>query len=173
MVCCYIKYHKVERKNHQNPYKNHKFTEKGETLVFGGEFHHTKDSKNRVFMPSKLRENLGETFVIAKDVRVNCLKVYSLAGWEEYTAPARQHKDREFVERYMRFLHSSMAEVTPDSQGRVVVPQELVEYAGIERNLVVVGCGDYAEIWSETNYAKIKQEDTPDKMRMELARIGL
>ena len=49
--------------------------------MFGGEYRHSKDSKNRVFMPAKLREELGESFVIAKDIREKCLKVYSLAGW--------------------------------------------------------------------------------------------
>ena len=65
--------------------------------MFGGEYHHTKDSKNRVFMPAKLREELGETFVIAKDVRTKCLKVYSLSGWEEYIAPLKQ-QSRSFAE---------------------------------------------------------------------------
>ena len=57
--------------------------------MFGGEYRHNKDSKNRVFMPAKLREELGETFVIAKDIRETCLKVYSLKGWEEYIAPLK------------------------------------------------------------------------------------
>ena len=140
--------------------------------MFGGEYHHSKDSKNRVFMPAKLREELGETFVIAKDVRTKCLKVYSLAGWEEYIAPLKQ-QSRSFAERIMRFLHSSLAQVTPDAQGRVVLPQELVDHAEIDRNIIVVGCGAYAEIWSEDHYAEIKTEDTPEKLLDDIDSLGL
>ncbi|MBQ4274316.1 MAG: division/cell wall cluster transcriptional repressor MraZ, partial [Clostridia bacterium] len=86
--------------------------------MFGGEYRHNKDSKNRVFMPAKLREELGETFVIAKDIREKCLKVYSLAGWEEYIAPLKE-QNRKLSEKILRFLHASLAQVTPDSQGRV------------------------------------------------------
>ena len=109
--------------------------------MFGGEYRHNKDSKNRVFMPAKLREELGETFVIAKDIREACLKVYSLSGWEEYIAPLKA-QNRKLSEKILRFLHSSLTQVTPDSQGRVVIPQELVEYASIERSIVVVGGSD-------------------------------
>ena len=119
--------------------------------MFGGEYRHNKDAKNRVFMPAKLREELGETFVIAKDIREKCLKVYSLAGWEEYIAPLKA-QNRKLSEKILRFLHASLTQVTPDSQGRVIIPQELVEYAAIERSIVVVGCGEYAEIWAESTY---------------------
>ena len=86
--------------------------------MFGGEYRHSKDSKNRVFMPAKLREELGETFVIAKDIREACLKVYSLSGWEEYIAPLKA-QNRKLSEKILRFLHASLTQVTPDSQGRV------------------------------------------------------
>ena len=134
--------------------------------MFGGEYRHNKDSKNRVFMPAKLREELGETFVIAKDIREKCLKVYSLAGWEEYIAPLKAQK-------ILRFLHASLTQVTPDSQGRVVIPQELVEYAAIERSIVVVGCGEYAEIWSESIYDENKAQIDVAELIGELEELGL
>ena len=140
--------------------------------MFGGEYRHNKDSKNRVFMPAKLREELGETFVIAKDIREKCLKVYSLEGWEEYIAPLKA-QNRKLSEKILRFLHASLAQVTPDSQGRVVIPQELVEYAAIERNIVVVGCGEYAEIWAESTYDENKAEIDLSKLIDELEELGL
>lgn len=140
--------------------------------MFGGEYKHGKDSKNRVFMPAKLREELGETFVIAKDIREKCLKVYSLSGWEEYIAPLRAQR-RNLSEKILRFLHASLVQVTPDSQGRVVLPQELVDYAAIDRSIVVVGCGLYAEIWAEENYNELKAQSDIEAMLAEIEELGL
>lgn len=140
--------------------------------MFGGEYRHNKDNKNRVFMPAKLREELGETFVIAKDIREKCLKVYSLDGWEEYIAPLKA-QNRKLSEKILRFLHASLAQVTPDSQGRVVLPQELVEYANIDRSIVVVGCGAYAEIWAEDVYDETKEQINVGELIAELEELGL
>ena len=140
--------------------------------MFGGEYKHGKDSKNRVFMPAKLREELGETFVIAKDIREKCLKVYSLSGWEEYIAPLRAQR-RNLSEKILRFLHASLVQVTPDSQGRVLLPQELVDYAAIDRSIVVVGCGLYAEIWAEENYNELKAQSDIEAMLAEIEELGL
>lgn len=137
-----------------------------------GEFSHSIDAKNRIFMPAKLREELGETFIIARDIRVKCLKVYSLEGWEAYIAPIKQQR-RELVEQVMRLLHSTAAQVTPDAQGRVLLPAGLVEYAEIEKNAVVVGCSDYAEIWSEHNYHDMMQNADFEALRQALEECGL
>ena len=123
-------------------------------------------------MPAKLREELGETFVIAKDIREKCLKVYSLSGWEEYIAPLRAQR-RNLSEKILRFLHASLVQVTPDSQGRVVLPQELVDYAAIDRSIVVVGCGLYAEIWAEENYNELKAQSDIEAMLAEIEELGL
>lgn len=162
---------KSTQKWSENPTLDPKIRKKGETFMFAGEYYHAKDSKNRVFIPAKFREALGETFVIAKDIRRKCLKVCSLADWEAYVAPIKE-KGKTSVADLMRFFHSSMAEVTPDAQGRVVLPQELVNHSEIVRNLVVVGCGEYGEIWSEDNYAAIKAENTPENMFELLKELG-
>ena len=124
-----------------------------------GEFRHSIDAKNRMFVPAKLREELGESFVIACDIREKCLKVYSLEGWESYIEPIKA-LPREVSEKALRFMHRTAANVSPDSQGRVLLNAALVGHAQIEKNAVVVGCGEYAEIWSEVNYqAQIESED--------------
>ena len=140
--------------------------------MLGGEYRHGLDAKNRIFIPAKLRDELGATFVIAKDIREKCLKIYSLAGWEAYIEPLRDQK-RKLSEKIMRFLHASMAQATPDSQGRVVLPAELVEHAGIEKETVIVGCGDYAEIWSEQAYDQLKSEIDIAELIDELEELGL
>ena len=140
--------------------------------MLGGEYKHSLDAKNRIFVPAKLRESLGESFVIAKDIREACLKVYSLEGWESYIAPLREQK-RSLSERILRYLHATLTQVTPDSQGRVVLPPELVEHARIQKNVVIVGCCDYAEIWAEDTYTRMKEEEDVSAMLAELEELGL
>ncbi len=140
--------------------------------MLGGEYRHNLDPKNRIFIPAKLREELGASFVVAKDIREKCLKVYSNTGWENYIAPLRA-QNRKLSEKILRFLHASLAQVTPDSQGRIVLPSELVKHAEIDRNVVIVGCCDYAEIWSEGLYDSLKENEDLSEMLRELEELGL
>lgn len=112
-----------------------------------GRYSHTLDAKNRLFIPAKHREELGSKFVITRSVD-NCLSVYSMEGWARYTErinalPKTQARD------IIRFVYSNAATVEPDGQGRVQLSDELKKFAGIEKNVVILGCGEYAEIWSE------------------------
>ena len=140
--------------------------------MLGGEYRHGLDTKNRIFIPAKLREELGESFVVAKDIREKCLKVYSQSGWESYIAPIRK-MERKHSEKILRFLHSSLAQVSPDSQGRIVLPADLVLHADIQRNVVIVGCCDYAEIWAEEKYEALKADEDLSEMLAELEELGL
>ena len=137
-----------------------------------GEFRPSLDTKNRIFVPSKLRDELGETFIIARDIREKCLKMYSLEGWSAYIAPIKAQR-RELVEQVMRLLHSTAVQVTPDSQGRILLPAGLVSFAEIEKNVVVVGCCDYAEIWAEANYDKVINNIDDEALRRALEELGL
>ena len=140
--------------------------------MLSGEFKHNIDTKNRLFIPAKHREELGETFMVAKSVRENCLKVYSLEEWERYIEPIVK-MERKNSEAILRALHRNASQVSPDAQGRIILPPALVSYAGIEKGAVVVGCGKYAEIWSEEAYeAMVGDEDMAD-MKDLLESYGL
>lgn len=152
--------------------KNPKNDEGEQARMLTGEFRHILDTKNRIFMPSKHREELGAQFIIARDIREKCLKVYSLEGWANYIAPIKQ-LDRSLAEKTMRFLHRNASQVTPDSQGRIVIPFALSEHAEMQKNVVVVGCSDYDEIWAEEIYdANVLSEDQ-DAIRAALESCGL
>ena len=140
--------------------------------MLGGEYKHNLDAKNRIFIPAKLRDELGESFVVAKDIRESCLKVYSLQGWEEYIKPLREQK-RSLSEKIIRHLHASLAQVVPDGQGRIVLPPELIEHAKLDRSVIVVGCCDYAEIWSEELYEEMKAQEDMSEILAELEALGL
>ena len=140
--------------------------------MFTGEYEHIVDSKNRIFVPVKFREELGETFMVVRDIRKPILKVCSLEEWERYLAPIKA-QERKIAEEALRYLHRNASQVTPDSQGRILLPPSLLGYAEIAREAVFVGCSDYCEIWSAEKYkAEISAED-PEDIREKLERLGL
>ena len=140
--------------------------------MFTGEYEHIVDSKNRIFVPVKFREELGETFIVARDIRKSILKVCSLVEWERYLAPIKA-QERRIAEEALRYLHRNAAQVSPDSQGRILIPASLLGYAEIEREAIFVGCSDYCEIWSAEKYkAEVSAED-PEDIREKLERLGL
>lgn len=140
--------------------------------MLSGEYKHNLDPKNRLFIPAKHREELGESFVVAKSIREKCLRVYSMEEWKDYIRPieALDGKDKE---RIVRALSRNAAQVSPDAQGRIVLTPDLIGYAEIVKNAVVVGCGKYAEIWSEANYTAMVDEEDLVSMKELLESYGL
>ena len=137
-----------------------------------GEFRHSVDSKNRLFIPAKMREELGECFIVARDMRGKRLKVYSLEGWEEYIAPNKA-QERKIAEKALRYLHRNAAQVSPDSQGRILLTEGLLTYAEIVKEVYVVGCSSYAEIWSASLYEEEMANEDFDGMCQTLEQFGL
>ena len=140
--------------------------------MLSGEYKHNLDPKNRLFIPSKHREELGESFVVAKSIREKCLRVYSSEEWREYIRPITNldGKDRD---RIIRALSRNAAQVSPDAQGRIVLTPDLLAYAEITKNAVVVGCGNYSEIWSDENYAAMVADEDLGSMKDLLESFGL
>ena len=124
-----------------------------------GEARHSMDAKNRLFIPATQRDALGAPFMAVRSIRENCIKLFSMEQWEEYIKPLRA-LPRKLSEETFRYLYRSAAQVTPDAQGRILLTAGLIQHAGITKNVVIVGCGDFAEIWSEEQYQlKMEQED--------------
>ena len=140
--------------------------------MFTGEYEHSVDAKNRIFVPARFREELGETFMVVRSIRGQVLKVYSLDVWREYINPIKA-QERRLSEKALRYLHRNAAQVTPDSQGRIVLPPALVQYAGIVKGAVIVGCGSYSEIWAEEAYETMVEEENLESMRAVLESYGL
>ena len=140
--------------------------------MFTGEYAHNVDSKNRIFVPARFREELGESFIVARDIRGERLKVFSLEGWQEYIAPI-MNQERKLSEKAIRYLHRNALQVSPDSQGRILLTKDLLSYAGIVRDAVIVGCSSYVEIWSAENYEREVESEDADEIRRELEMFGL
>ena len=102
-----------------------------------GEYQHTLDPKGRVNFPARLRESLGSTFIITKGLD-NCLYVYSMEEWkvlEDKIRALPMSKSRNL----QRFFFAGAAEAEPDKQGRVLIPAHLREYAGLTKDVTVIG----------------------------------
>lgn len=115
-----------------------------------GEYNHSLDAKGRINFPAKLREELGDRFYITKGLD-NCLFVYSEAEWkvlEERIRTLPVSKARPL----QRFLFAGAALAEPDKQGRVGIPQNLREYAGLTKDIVVAGASLRAEIWDKQSW---------------------
>src|SRR5690606_26161936 len=120
--------------------------------MFMGEFRHSIDSKGRLIMPAKFRENLGEQFVVTRGLD-RCLFVYPRTEWsvlEEKikTLPMTKKDVRAFV----RTLFSGATECEVDKQGRINLPNNLLEYAKIEKDVVIIGVSTRVEIWSASEW---------------------
>ena len=139
--------------------------------MLSGDFKHVLDSKNRIFIPAGFRDDLGEAFIVTRSFRGNFLCFYSRKAWEEYIAPLKA-APRKTSEDTLRFLYRTAAEVTPDAQGRILLPKELINYAGITKNIVFVGVGNRIEIWAEEIWDKENSDD--DKFDFSiLAKFGV
>jgi len=136
-----------------------------------GEYRPSIDQKGRVSFPSRLREALGESFVITKGLD-NCLSVYRMEEWkklEEKTAALPLSKARTI----QRFIFAGAVNVEPDKQGRVLIPQSLRDYAGLDGGEVaVVGVSNRAEIWSIERWEAANAELTGESIAEAMDELG-
>ena len=127
-----------------------------------GKYRHTVDPKGRLFVPSKLRTELGDAFYVTLGLD-HCLSVYTEEGWaaivEKYNAlPMSQA-------RKMRFLFANAAKCEPDKQGRFLIPTELRDYAGLRQEVTFIGQAGHAEIWDSEAYDRLEEETlTPEAL---------
>ena len=134
-----------------------------------GTYEHSVDAKGRLFIPAKLREELGVAFYLAMGVDA-CLAVYPQETWDRFTEkfaslPMSQSKA-------MRPLFANAVRCELDSQGRIVIPQKLRSYAKLEKDAVIIGVNDRAEIWSRAAWEAQEDEMTPEKMAECMEALG-
>lgn len=141
--------------------------------MFIGEYEHSIDAKNRVIIPSKFREGLGEKFVITKGLEQGCLLVFPMEEWQNFeeklkSLPFGSKEARTFS----RYFFSSASECEIDKQGRTVIASNLKDYAKIEKDVVIIGVSSRVEIWSKEKWEELNNdenldmEDISEKMAM-------
>lgn len=120
--------------------------------MFMGEHHHNIDDKNRLIIPSKFREELGEEFIITRGIE-NCLFVYAKSEWQKIVTkleslPFTKRDARNFI----RFFLSGATVAEFDKQGRANIAQTLVSYSNLKKECVIIGAGNRLEIWAKDDW---------------------
>ena len=117
-----------------------------------GEFEHSLDAKGRLIMPAKLRESLGDKFVLTKGLD-GCLFAFSITEWTNFeeklkSLPLSNRNSREFT----RFFLSGATECEIDKQGRFLIPNNLREAATLEKDCSIIGVGTRIEVWDKEKW---------------------
>ena len=124
----------------------------GKSGMFIGEYRHNLDSKSRIVIPGKFRDELHSTFILAKGLD-GCLTIYSLEQWEKlFEEVNKLPTTKKAARQYIRMLTSTASECTPDSQGRIQIPGFLAKPIDISsdknKECVIIGANDHIEIWN-------------------------
>ncbi|NCC67479.1 MAG: division/cell wall cluster transcriptional repressor MraZ [Clostridia bacterium] len=127
-----------------------------------GEFQHNLDSKGRLSIPARLREELGNVFFVTLSMD-KCLCAYSAESWQSFSDRVNE---MPYVKQHkMRPLFAYAAKCELDAQGRILLPQNLREYAGLTKNVTVIGCNNHAEFWDSDSWNEINRiETTPENI---------
>lgn len=133
------------------------------------------DEKNRLFVPAKLRGEIGQEFYITVGANCGhrCLTVYTANDWDRIS---ENYNNLSIYQRSdatsLIFMYAT--ECAPDKQFRFGLTQSLLDYAGIDRDVMIVGRAGQAEIWDAEEFKKFESENlTPEKLLASLEAIGL
>ena len=127
-----------------------------------GEYQHTLDSKGRLFIPARLRDELGGVFFVTLAME-KCLDAYSAESWQILSDKVNAMP--YIKQRKMRPLFAFAARCELDSQGRILLPQNLRDYAGLDKSVTIVGSNNHAELWDTDSWnEKSGGEKIPDNI---------
>lgn len=127
-----------------------------------GEFQHNIDTKGRLIMPAKFRSELGQQFVITRGLD-GCLFGYPMESWMALQEKLKQLPlAKKDARKFTRFFYSAATEVEIDKQGRVNIPQNLIDFAKIDKECRVIGVSDRIEIWSSNQWDSFAEEAEED-----------
>ena len=140
-----------------------------------GEYNHNIDEKGRVSVPAKFRDDLGASFIVTKGLD-NCLFIYSKIEWNTFETklkdlPLTNPNARNFI----RFFFSGATECELDKQGRINIPQNLREYAGLNKDLSIIGVSTRVEIWNREKWNTYTSSDNMDlnEIAIQMSNLGI
>lgn len=136
-----------------------------------GEYNHNLDQKGRVNFPSRLREDLGDHFIVSKGLGNRCLYVYSMEEWDKLSQKINSLPISK-AGPIQRFLFAGAYQAEPDKQGRIVLPAGLREYAGLDKEVTIVGASTRAEIWDSGTWKQTQEMLTPELIAEAMEELG-
>ena len=140
--------------------------------MFMGEFEHSIDSKGRIIIPSRFREDLGDKFVVTVGLD-GCLFVYPQNEWEAFSAEIRKLPGTKEARQLQRLFFGKAAACEADKQGRIFIPAVLRECAGLEKDIVFVGVLNKIEIWSKERLESNNDYDNVDAIAEHMTQFGI
>lgn len=138
-----------------------------------GEYSHSLDTKGRLIMPAKLRQDIGDKFILTKGLD-GCLFAFSQEEWLNFeeklkSLPLSDKNARNFV----RFFLSGATECEIDKQGRFLIPTNLRTAANLEKDAIIIGVGTRLEIWNKETWEKCDEEISADEIAENMANLGI
>ena len=127
-------------------------------FMFMGEYHHTIDEKGRLIIPSKVRIDLGDDFIMTRGLD-GCLVIYPKTEWNEIITKYRSLPNTKDARNFMRFLLSGATICEFDKQGRINIPTPLVQYADLKKDCIIIGVSERLEIWSRERWDNFMSEN--------------
>ncbi len=147
--------------------------ERGERQLLIGEYEHSLDVKGRLIMPAKLRQDMGEKFIVTKGLD-GCLFAFSQSEWLNFetklkSLPLSDKNARNFV----RFFLSGATECEIDKQGRFLVSSNLREFAGLDKDVIIIGMNSRLEIWSKEKWQQCDENISADEIAEHMTDLGI
>ena len=119
--------------------------------MFMGEYHHSIDAKGRIIVPSKVRDDLGENFIVTRGLD-GCLFLYPKDEWDKIIFKYKELPDTKDKRQFMRIFLSGATICEYDKQGRINIPNPLIEFARLEKDCIIIGVDERLEIWSKERW---------------------
>ncbi len=143
--------------------------------MFIGEYSYIIDHKKRLSIPSKFRKSLGKKAIITRGLD-NCLVVYSLNEWQKVTKKLESLPSSKIDARgFSRIILSGAVDVNLDKLGRILIPDYLKKYAGLKKEVMVIGLSNKIEVWDEKNWKDYRQKTEKEigDMASRLEELGI
>lgn len=119
--------------------------------MFMGEYHHTIDAKGRIIVPSKVRDDLGENFIVTRGLD-GCLFIYPKEHWNTIINKYKELPDTKDKRQFMRIFLSGATICEYDKQGRINIPNPLIQYADLRKDCIIIGLDERLELWSKERW---------------------
>ena len=141
--------------------------------MFMGEYNHIIDAKGRLIIPARFRELLGEEFILTKGLD-GCLSIYPMDAWDAFETKLRALPlTNKNARTFTRFFVAGATNCELVRQGRILVPQTLREFAGLEKEVVLTGNLDRIEIWSKEKWSENCNYDDMDSIAESMQDMGI
>lgn len=128
-------------------------------MGFTGKYNHNVDVKNRIIIPSKFRQNLGETVIVYRDSKYHCLSLFESACWDQVADTVTEKAKEEKNKASAMKIFGRVDEADMDKQGRITLSAEALEVANIKNDVIIVGANTHVEVWDSATWIKLQNEE--------------